>query len=414
MRPIFSFLLIVVAGFLLEVAPALTLPVSEDISSASSPLFQGQRVFAPGSGTAKSLSISADQAAFIRFEVGDFAGDLAAADVDRALLMIYVTKISHEGSIRLHGVTEDWTETAGLYKREPAYSSTPITTIPSGSVLLNQFVLIDVTAQVKAWLNTPAGDHGFVLVGEAEAKVQMGSKEGGGLGYPAILQIERGKVVGNDRLASGIDASKLGTGAVDNDELGRLDGVTANIQPQLEGLGTSIRDTNGNVEGKVSKSGDTMTGKLVLPRNGLVVGTNQLSIASGGVGIGMNASDVAALQVQGDVRLGRSGIYYAPGGEENLRLVRGTIRYRAVDSLSKTGGTGFTFFLTGAKNSDILINFSTAFSALPTITFQQELGTDSSVVASMALKSVTTKSAIIVGGASVIGNSVHFTAVGPR
>ena len=49
---------------------------------------------------------------------------------------------------------------------------------------------------------------------------------------------------------------------------------------------------------KVAKTGDTMTGALVLPTNGLAVGASQLTLANGNVGVGTNASLSNALVVQ--------------------------------------------------------------------------------------------------------------------
>jgi hypothetical protein len=52
----------------------------------------------------------------------------------------------------------------------------------------------------------------------------------------------------------------------------------------------------------VNVSGDTMTGTLVLPANGLVAGTNQLVLSSGNVGIG-NLSPSYKLDVTGSLRV---------------------------------------------------------------------------------------------------------------
>jgi hypothetical protein len=66
----------------------------------------------------------------------------------------------------------------------------------------------------------------------------------------------------NAKIATGIDAVKIGSGAVDNTEFSYLDGVTSGIQAQFTG--------------KVSKSGDTMSGALAMGANkitGLLAGT---------------------------------------------------------------------------------------------------------------------------------------------
>ncbi|MGB1583348.1 MAG: hypothetical protein ACPHCI_06130 [Solirubrobacterales bacterium] len=57
--------------------------------------------------------------------------------------------------------------------------------------------------------------------------------------------------IGDDDLATGIDAAKIADGSVSNTEFEHLGGVTAPIQT--------------GIDGKVAKSGDTMTGPLALP-----------------------------------------------------------------------------------------------------------------------------------------------------
>lgn len=71
----------------------------------------------------------------------------------------------------------------------------------------------------------------------------------------------------------------------------------------------------------VLKAGDTMTGTLTLPSNGLVLGTNQLVASGGSVGIG-TASPQAKLDVAGDVFMtGGSGVYrYFRTDSDHLRF----------------------------------------------------------------------------------------------
>ena len=75
------------------------------------------------------------------------------------------------------------------------------------------------------------------------------------------------------------------------------------------------------------------------------------------------AGDVKA---DGDVRLGSVGQYFAPSGEENLRIIRGTI---GVDG--STGayvishGSGFT--ISSPSTGVVYVTFNTAFSGIPAI-----------------------------------------------
>lgn len=82
---------------------------------------------------------------------------------------------------------------------------------------------------------------------------------------------------------------------------------------------------------------------------------------SGNVGVG-TASPVARLDVRGNIKLGTSGQFFAPAGEENLRIVRGTVEFDG----TIIRGSGFT-----AQRIDegkYRVTFSSPFAGIPTIT----------------------------------------------
>ncbi len=88
-------------------------------------------------------------------------------------------------------------------------------------------------------------------------------------------------------------------------------------------------------------------------------GENQFLVrANGGVGINKNDPD-AALDVNGDIKFGQSGEYFAVGGIEELRIIRGTIdRNGAIVS-----GSGFT--IDHQASGEYLIVFDDPFAARP-------------------------------------------------
>lgn len=79
----------------------------------------------------------------------------------------------------------------------------------------------------------------------------------------------------------------------------------------------------------VSKQGDTMTGNLILPTNGLSVGTSQLVITRGRVGIGTTEPEA---QLHVSAKTGEVSTYLGSGDDANGRL---KLRY---DITEKTGG----------------------------------------------------------------------------
>jgi hypothetical protein len=363
---------------------AVTLPVSEDSSSAAK-AGGGQAKLTAAAGTAKTLPISSTRSAFLRFEAGSLAGDFPAEQVDRALLMIYFSKVTRAGAIRLNAVSGDWTEAPAAIVPAPGVSVTPIATIPAESAIGSQFAIVDVTSQVRAWMEDPSSDNGLALVGDDAVVAEIGAKEGPGAGYPAVLQIERKAVVGDSQIAPGIDATKVGSGVVDNTELGYLDGVTSVIQPQLNQLDAGVDEVRTGLGEKVNKSGDTMTGPLVLP----------------------------SLQVQGEVKLGPE--LHAAGGDESLRIVRGVIALQD-GVLTLVSGKGFEFTQPSGGNTGPTITFSQAFSSPPAVHVQQEVTPGSTNdLGSNPLRAVTASEITLryVANPLFNGTRIHFIAIGP-
>ena len=178
---------ILTAGLALAIlgtsALALTLPVSEDSSTS------GNAAVAKSAGKGTTLAISSARQGLIRFEAGAFANSISAGDVSKARLVIFISGLTSPGALTLHRITQDWSEHGASL---PAFDAKPLATIPQSSVVAKQFLIIDVTAAVQAWLREPGTDFGFAIAGSGGARVLLGAKEGPAAGHPAQLQIETG------------------------------------------------------------------------------------------------------------------------------------------------------------------------------------------------------------------------------
>ena len=189
-------------------ALALTLPVSEDSSTS------GNAGVAKSAGGENTLRVSASRQGLIRFEAGAFADSLSAGEVTKARLVFYITSVTAPGALTLHRVTQDWSEDGAS---SPAYEAAPLATIPQSSVIAKQFVIVDVTAAVQAWLREPGTDFGFAIVGSGGARVLLGSKEGAATGHPAQLQIETDAVfLDEEDAAEGGRTRASATGPIGN------------------------------------------------------------------------------------------------------------------------------------------------------------------------------------------------------
>lgn len=135
---------------------------------------------------------------------------------------------------------------------------------------------------------------------------------------------------------------------------GNLSGIGTLSASSISQDGSSLDDTYVNV------SGDTMNGTLNLPSNGLAVGTNQLVVSGGNVGIGTGSPD-SKLQI-GDfdsnndttrmILFGNtqtSSESKLPAIQQKSFLIPGTTQDLALGTRSAQGGIAF---FTGAVSAD--------------------------------------------------------------
>jgi hypothetical protein len=100
--------------------------------------------------------------------------------------------------------------------------------------------------------------------------------------------VEASAITASRALASDANGIPVAS-SVTSTELGYLAGVTSAIQTQLDGKQASLGFT------AVNKAGDTMSGTLNLPSNGLTVGTTQLAVSGGNVSMSGNVTAASFL-----------------------------------------------------------------------------------------------------------------------
>jgi alpha-tubulin suppressor-like RCC1 family protein len=130
---------------------------------------------------------------------------------------------------------------------------------------------------------------------------------------------------------------------------------------------------------------------------------------SGAVGIGTTTPG-ARLDVRGDIKLGPSGQYYAPGSGENLRIVRGV--------LNASGGViiGSGFTVSHPSTGIYAITFSPAFFSASTVTATADSqgGVSRVAMTDGATASLATIRVTVSTTGAVTDAPVHFIAVGAR
>jgi|GEM_PF-4626122 len=116
-----------------------------------------------------------------------------------------------------------------------------------------------------------------------------------------------GKPIGDGSSLTNLNANQLSSGVVPSARITGVSTITSGVwqgSPIDVAYGGTGASTTANIRaniGAVSKGGDTMTGVLNLPTDGLSVGTNQMAFNGGNVGIGTTLPGVYKLSVVGTV-----------------------------------------------------------------------------------------------------------------
>ena len=126
------------------------------------------------------------------------------------------------------------------------------------------------------------------------------------------------------------------------------------------------------------------------------------------VGIG-TTTPTQRLDVRGNIAMGNNGELRAPGGEENLRIIRGDIR--GSDGTIRNG-SGFTFTRQGV--GDYIVTFNTAFSLDPAVTATAFTNGPNLNVILVGLSPGFVQFRVFNASGALTDSNVHFIAIGPR
>jgi formylglycine-generating enzyme required for sulfatase activity len=264
--------LLVIAGAVLNglmgTAGAVILPPTDDTSgtltyNTAKPPVVTKRSLTSLNGSGTTLPVSKTRTAFVRFEVEGTG--MTAGTVDKARLTLYFPSVTKAGNLNLHVVTQDWEETfSGPTRTHPTFGASFLT-IPLASVIKKQFVIVDVTQQVKEWLTTPGSNFGIAVTSpDGIGNVTIGSKEGSASGYPPLLEME-GTGATSDNTANAI-VKRDGDG---NFMVGTITGALVGNATSATTAG-SATDFTGALAGDVTGTQDataiaspTVTGKVL-------------------------------------------------------------------------------------------------------------------------------------------------------
>jgi hypothetical protein len=131
---------------------------------------------------------SPSQTTYIQFNLSSIPSTYTSADITKATLKLYVGSVGTAGSFNVDYVTGTWTESTITANLVPALGTTIAASVPLVAADKNQFILIDVTEAVQAWLSGTPND-GIALVGNSPFNATFDSKESTSTSHAPELDI---------------------------------------------------------------------------------------------------------------------------------------------------------------------------------------------------------------------------------
>ena len=246
----------------------------------------------------KNVGSGGDRHGYFKFDLSSLGASVVGEDVKKATLRIYVHNVDNEGDVSVHRVLDAWQEEtftsgAGVMIDPVLESSTTVTKSEEKGI-----VTFEVTQVVRDWLDGSLGNHGLALLpstgGDGDVKMTLSSKEKLDLTLPAEIEVALVDQVGEgiESLTAGDSSMTIGGTPLAPTVAVALEGITSpriadgTILDADISAGANIGSSKINNATFVERTGDTMVGPLVLPTNGLTVGTSQVVTTAGGVGIG--------------------------------------------------------------------------------------------------------------------------------
>jgi hypothetical protein len=210
----------------------------------------------------------ATQATYIQFNLASIPATYTSAEITKATLKLYVNTVVTAGSFNVDYVNGTWAENTITSSLAPALGTTIAASVPLVTADKNQFILIDVTEAVQAWLSGTAND-GIALVANGTTDATFDSKESTTTSHAPELDIVFAGTLTAVTTASGSGLTGGGTSGTLN--LGLL--TTCASGQVLEWNGTAWACATASGTGTVTKvaSGAGLTG-------GPITGSGTLSI----------------------------------------------------------------------------------------------------------------------------------------
>jgi TGF-beta propeptide len=244
----------------------------------------------------------ATEAAYIQFNLASIPSN---ASISQATLKLYVNGVTTAGSFNVDYASGSWLENKIDASNAPAPGTAIASSINVTAADKNQYILVNITSAVEAWLSGSETNNGIVLVANSSFDATFDSKENATTSHPAELDIayasgKGGGTITGVTTASGSGLAGGGTSGTLN--LSLTNSCTAN--QVLEWSGTEWVCTTSKGAGTVTSVG------LTAPSSDFTV-TGSPVTTSGALALNWNTAPTNADAANTIVKRDSNGGFFA-------------------------------------------------------------------------------------------------------
>jgi hypothetical protein len=128
----------------------------------------------------------AKETSYIQFNLASIP---SGASVSQATLKLYVNAVTTAGSFNVDYVNGSWSEGTITYNLAPALGTTLASNVAITTADKNQYILINITPALQAWLNGSQANDGIALVANGTFDASFDSKESKTTSHPPELDV---------------------------------------------------------------------------------------------------------------------------------------------------------------------------------------------------------------------------------
>jgi len=129
------------------------------------------------------------QTSFVTFDLSSIPAGTTGAGISKATLKLFVNTVVTAGSFNVVYVNGTWSEKTITADLSPALGANIVASVPLDKTMVKDYLLVDITPALKAWLDGTQANDGIALVANSPLVATFDTKENTTNSHPPELDV---------------------------------------------------------------------------------------------------------------------------------------------------------------------------------------------------------------------------------